>query len=351
MLRVSNALRRQLQKPDAQLAVALRVEGSSELATVVLKQVANELGSAGVKFTSLPISVPTGAAMFIDGAGVEPSVIGRLPDIVRQALQQVGVNDAMLELARQEGPALLSLGEGLSLRAYPTGDYLDLRGDDWIDLAWEWLRRCLRERARLFVYGNVPLPVALEGPRDADNFRHLVVAGDRHSMFVTELVNGRRAAAAFHWGRSPNIVLLQAGDVEANLEAATELRNIARGVAGNLNYAYIDQMGFALALSPMSRAGPGSTPEGWFARAPMLFVLDAFPYQVLGPTHVRRLGAPPAGALLLEKGRHELDLSSGAWWRTSQERARMMAKGRSLLGPCIGTVDDVREALRQLPTD
>jgi hypothetical protein len=78
-------------------------------------------------------------------------------------------------------------------------------------------------------------------------------------------------------------------------------------------------------------------------------VLDAFPYQVLGPGHMARLGDPPAGARALSEGRVELTVGDPASWlidpsaetygqhdlSSLRRDPQVQHQARRLLGPCL----------------
>ena len=82
------------------------------------------------------------------------------------------------------------------------------------------------------------------------------------------------------------------------------------------------------------------------------FVFDAFPYQVLGPGHVRRLGGIPAGARKLGNGRVGLNIGDPRSWLIDQsvfadrstaplgvsaarKDREVQEPGRELLAPCL----------------
>jgi hypothetical protein len=78
-------------------------------------------------------------------------------------------------------------------------------------------------------------------------------------------------------------------------------------------------------------------------------VFDAFPYQILGPGHLKRLGSIPPGARALEAGRMELEIGTSQSWlnpapagqaqsfadRWVPSDPSVQAKARELLEPCV----------------
>jgi len=115
------------------------------------------------------------------------------------------------------------------------------------------------------------------------------------------------------------------------------LRNLARRLAGDLAYGFVD-------LSPtfLRFAGASHPLEPFCDEA----VFDGFPYQALGPGHLARLGGPPPGACPLSGGRVELSAGDlAAWigevdhgapeplgWRGGTRREPV----QRVLGPCLG---------------
>jgi hypothetical protein len=77
--------------------------------------------------------------------------------------------------------------------------------------------------------------------------------------------------------------------------------------------------------------------------------VEAFPYQVLSPGHLARLGGTPAGARPLAAGRVELALGDPyAWLPGSPLRAGAVASAREVLAPCLGDAKAILlERLRQ----
>jgi len=70
--------------------------------------------------------------------------------------------------------------------------------------------------------------------------------------------------------------------------------------------------------------------------------VEAFPYQVLSPGHLARLGATPAGARPLAAGRVELALGDPyAWLPGSPLREGAVASAREVLAPCLGDVEPI----------
>ena len=74
------------------------------------------------------------------------------------------------------------------------------------------------------------------------------------------------------------------------------------------------------------------------------FVPDVFPWQILGPVHLHRLGGPPPGAIPLADGYAELELAPTTLRLTDQDAfAQMRSEAISQLQPCLISEDRVSE--------
>jgi len=71
-------------------------------------------------------------------------------------------------------------------------------------------------------------------------------------------------------------------------------------------------------------------------------VFDAFPYQILGPGHLKRLGGSPLGGKALGGGRVGLSLGDPhSWLPDSLAFAGALQEGRRMLTPCLLTGDEL----------
>lgn len=84
-------------------------------------------------------------------------------------------------------------------------------------------------------------------------------------------------------------------------------------------------------------------------------MIDAFPYQILGPGHLERLGSLPPGARALPAGRFELSIGASSDWlvdpdahrrfeyasmifgdvASHRNNPRVQQRARDLLAPCL----------------
>ncbi len=199
-------------------------------------------------------------------------------------------------------------------------------------------------------------PLALGGVRDlyeacrtARPVSAVTVAGDLRARL--------RGASAKFYAHVPSLVLAaggpDAGDDEL-VAAMAALVEVARSLARGVGYAYVSvdatvgPSGRASAVTAWGDEG-GEHPESIELLCDE-FVFDAFPYQVLGAGHLRRLGGLPPGARPLDNGRVELAVGeprrwllddsgyhSLAWRRITSHRRdpSLQEVGRQLLAPCL----------------
>lgn len=147
----------------------------------------------------------------------------------------------------------------------------------------------------------------------------------------------------------------------------------ARSFAGEVAYAFaavevdFGRFVYEQYVPDWAVEGDGASPMSSSFMEMLLdeIVLDGFPYQILGPGHLRRLGGMPAGARALEQGRFEVSvgnpedwlLEQSAYARTSwQERYRLsklrrnpavQAEARTVLRNCLFNVDETSSLLRE----
>lgn len=94
-------------------------------------------------------------------------------------------------------------------------------------------------------------------------------------------------------------------------------------------------------------------------------VLDAFPFEILSPGHLRRLGSTPTGAEPLGRGRVVLSIGEPHAWlidsttppadpakpftglSARRRDKRIQAAARELLGPCLLTSDQAHALRRE----
>lgn len=286
----------------------------------------------------------TGPFVYIDAKAVPTRLLKTIPEIVRLHLERLGVADAKIAVPQAGGTLeyLRWYPNAVLLRLYPASstprDGCARVPPLWLGEGVRWVEGGLGEQGQVLVSVNsIEFPLELpELPAFLEQCRQLradscdVVAGPspippppavpwrlgvddlRAKEDALARLGGRvRLAKLCHgWERS-HLVLAAAGprlgppELAAELE---ELKRIARRLAPELAYAFMTAQETLMVqngeMAGWSPAAPRAAPELSCDQV----VFDAFPYQVLGPGHVERLGAAPRGARVLAGARIELEL-------------------------------------------
>jgi hypothetical protein len=175
------------------------------------------------------------------------------------------------------------------------------------------------------------------GARTRQAMQAIVMAGAPDRVVAT--IGGYFAVSA-------SVCLSVAGpglDDEAMLRQAAQLEQVARDLAADVSLAMIGVepwLGRVLGLFPAATIEQGADraqPTVVYHLCDEL-LFDAYPYQVLGPGHLRRLGTAPAGSALLAGGR--IQYAAGdlrRWLPDSHDRDAALATARRALEPCLVT--------------
>lgn len=357
-------------------------------------------------YVSPVTQTPDGPFVYIDGGHVPPKMLATIPEIVKSALEEVGVESAVVTVPQggQLAGRLWQTPRAVILRllaprppsvyfARPRPGRLPVKRnpvvpDSWIKEAVAWVKGDLPDDHP--IRGSI-VSVDLRVPASDGG---LVVRQARKSSSSWKLVSGDldepiRAAGGMFLG--PGNLNLGFGGSESTdddlLTAYEALREIARKLAGEAAYAYIefDPTFKRLCDLPGGWRIPGSREElvagmlrsGYMAGAISTardvcdqVAFDAFPYQILGPGHLERLGGPPEGARPLEGGRVELEIGDPAAWMPiwptreyllqnrsdllstlpkSPTREEILAIGREILAPCLVDEDETLSLQRARP--
>ena len=144
------------------------------------------------------------------------------------------------------------------------------------------------------------------------------------------------------------------GDDEL-LGSFERLCEMARRLAPAASYGYVrfgPHADLHSASTEWSGEGGPQIEAGWALDLRDEMAFDAFPYQILGPGHLARLGGPPPGAEDLGGGRVGVAIGDPASWlydlsvprwthpypmSTVTRDPDIRAKARRLLGPCLLT--------------
>lgn len=306
-----------------------------------------------------------GVFFWIDGKRVDD--FEELPAILAEHLARHGVDDAVITVPRRVAH-LVHPNRGLaySRRAVVLGLYpvppLNFYNDPpaevpdaWLDEAAAWVGAGLGDDDTVAVAleGGVEFrlpPGAVrafyERARTARVLWSLTVAGELDGHL-------RGANGGFH-GKSPHLFLAGGGDAASDDELLAifdAFVDLARRLAPQLGYAFV---GIHAGFSNFAAAYPNALwvleggDDPTFVQAVCdEYVFDAFPYQVLGPGHLRHLGGIPAGAAELDGGRVELFVGEPASWLLDPSKPvtrdptprrhdpSLQARGRQILAPCL----------------
>jgi hypothetical protein len=290
------------------------------------------------KWVSAVIVAPTGPC--IDGGSTPHRLLRTIPEIVARHVRDAGVSHAVIAAPARGG-------ELAELHALPRAVILCLYGEpasrvQWLEEAAAWVTAGCAEAGEL--RASV---IATEFSVQVGDVHRLLAECVSADQWV-RLVAGDRAASVravnLPFGDAP--MVLSAGGPRATdedrLRAFAELRAIAQRLSAHVTQAYIDLVatlgGAALHQPDPPWSSEGGEHPGRIRHHADRVLFDAFPYQIVGPLHMKRLGALPEGARALQDGRVELSFGEPADWLPRQRDA-----ARRLLDPCLVGIE---EALR-----
>lgn len=352
--------------------IVVQVQGSSdpEAAALVLEQAAPAINEIALKGARNVERIPSGPFVMVVDRDDGLRRLMAVPDLVADRLERAGVDGTVACI--DHGGLLTSplwglptLGPALICRLYPPPP--EMWEDPptglpagWLDEATEWLTDDLSGHHALWAeVGLVEFSLAagevapfLEvqrrhrrsalvvagRPRPAGPLEAPPAPGDLGWLGGDEPGRPLRALALCSSPSQSHLALGAGGPTAvAELPAAFErLTAMARRRAEALAYGFID-----LAPTFLRFAGAHHPLEPFCDEA----VFDGFPYQVLGPGHLQRLGGPPPGARPIAAGRVEIsagDLTSWMDESTSGGPAGMGTAApqlrravRSALRPCL----------------
>lgn len=387
---------------------------SDEAATDALRRAAlrfSKVGEDGIEYETGDVGPSTGTStddiytpnyvsvvnlsdrgpwMYVDCKGQIPDPMrDRFVAIVLEELQAADISHARVETPSAEdmygGPLrdLKTVLRAVTLHLYPPPPptRLPLKRADrvqlplgWLEAAGQWLQGDMEPdvsamvQFRLWASEYQPLAGALQ--RFVADRHGIIVLGD-----LGKTVRGVHATTGVP-GYEPSLALAAGGPGatdDEQLRSLAALIEFARSFAGEVAYAFaaveVDFGPFAHPqyIPDWAVEGDGASPMS-HSRMEMLLdeiVLDGFPYQILGPGHLRHLGGMPAGARALQQGRFEVSvgnpedwlLEQSAYARTSHPERYMLselrrnpavqAEARTVLRNCLVNVDETRSLLRE----
>jgi hypothetical protein len=375
-IRVEPALRRSVRQQPGMVGIRITSTGREAAADALarLRRQLLDIGShprwgpvlerEGIPPISYVSGVsvgPSGPALWFDGRDAPGELLEWAADELVARLREVGVTDATVaspersRLATSD-QALLGIPNVVSLRLFP--DPPVVRNgvpspvpEAWLRLGFDWLRREVPRSGDvavldLLVDSQATLPEAeafLERARVRRAIQALVLAGDAGEVVGT--LGGYFAVSAA-------LCLSLAGpalDSTGLVEGASRLRRLAAELAPEVSLAILTTgpwLGPVLGLFPpttIAQEAGGAPPEAVYHHCDEL-LFDAYPSQVLGPGHLRRLGGAPPGSSPLAGGRAEYvagDLRD--WLPGSATREIALEAARAVLRPCLVPTPEAQE--------
>jgi hypothetical protein len=314
----------------------------------------------GLKFVSQVVPGPKGPLMWIDGGRTRLQVLMSVPDVIVANLRDAGVVTAEVTTSERGGVDVLQtigmLGPCLTLRVFPDppatefGKYSPVPME-WLDHIWTWLLRQVGAVQSLTVRTIVPfvveLPAAKQVLDDALTARigeFLILGGDRSAR--VSVVQGY-----FGWGQMACSTAFATTEPGELLRSADQLMQLGRGLASKSALAYLalePHLGNQLTVYPYSSDDPmrGSLQSVALLADELLF--DVFPWQILGPGHIRRLGQAPRGGLELPNGHWELGFGDLRDWLPHAPTRRAIRSWAGVqLAPCLLRGADVDAIARR----
>lgn len=379
-IRVDAAVRRACYEREGSLVIQVVGASDVDAATTALRESIPDLEALdggpdsapelGPDDTNAPHSIDvfataeTGPVIFIDPGFTPRELLLKIPEILVAHLEDAGIVDGRLVVPEWKGPLddVIMRFNGFPER-FPTprvvlvvalpAVYKDQSVPErWLDEAVAWLSLGVAQTevsAHVSHVAHVSIPL--------DGARSLLQQGNASSTTIQLAL--RRADAVLATAAvcpipyRPRVVLM-AGDPSGSGAMAAlfhEARAAAQRLAGDAAYAFVNvQDSFAGAMNGLDygdRASRDNMADPYFAaELADELVLDAYPYQVLSEGHLAKLGKIPEGAEQLDGGRIGLSIGALDEWLSPKRRVRrkLLARGRTLLLPCI-TTDDAAAAM------
>lgn len=329
---------------------------------------------------------PHGPFMTIDAKAVDEASLKVIPEILVRHLEEAGLTDAVLAPARRGGPlvgqegdrGLAGASRSVMMRLHPPPPPIEVGPlsrmacvpEPWIDAAQAWIDSRGNSGDLMALAGLFEFPLPAESARsflaegNATGTR-LLAAGSLHDRAWIANVTGSS------WMK--NMVLGFGGPATTDddlVEAVAELSDVARGLAPTLAYGVVSierDLGPVYSSSHPSEWNRFGGPQVGFWTDFLIdeIVLDAYPFQVLCPGHVRRMGSVPNNAEILEFGRIALSIGDPADWllrpdvedlkyyecppmSTFRHDPTIQDRGRSLIGSRLLVTQAEADALRDL---
>jgi hypothetical protein len=311
--------------------------------------------TAAAPTVSSVVNAPNGPLFLVEHLPQDHDLLAAIPDVVVRRLEKAGLEHGTLEVPARGGPLdrLDATPNAAVLRLFPQprGSATTLP-PDWLDIACEWVVGDTddHDRARVRVLG-VEFDIAAS---DVPVVVHDCGLAKAWCDAVNGELDDRIRVASITFGRLPHLALAAGGpnvDRHGLVARFRLLQEVARELAADVAYGCIDFErtfeGLPLGLSPAGWQTQGGASPNVVARELVdEHVPDAYPYQVLGPRHLRRLGDLAGAAESLGDGRVEVTIDEPRLWVPGgPERDDVQAQGWELLGPCLVLEEEVDDLI------
>ena len=301
------------------------------------------------------VSAPHGPFVLVEHFPVADDLAAAIPEVVQRRLEKAGVESAMIEAPLRGGvlDGLDTTSRAVVLRLFPRrrGATVTIP-PDWLDFACEWVTGDLGDDEPVCVR---TLGVEFDVPAsEVSAVVHECGLAKAWCDAVNGALNDRLRVASMTFGSLPHLALAAGGpqvDHAGLVNRFRLLQEAARELAADVAYGCIDFEptfeGLALGLSPDGWQTQGGAPPNVVARELITDrVPDAFPYQVLGPEHVRRLGEMSFSHEALSDGHIEVSIDEPlSWLPEAIERDDAQALGWELLAPCLVSEEELDAVL------
>ena len=303
------------------------------------------------------VTAPGGPLFLVEHFPRTADLLEAIPDVVLRRLERAGVETADIDVPVRGGvlDKLDTTSRAVILRLFPRPRAgAVVLPPDWLDFACEWVTGDLDndEVVRLRTLG-VEFDV---GAADVSTFVHECGLAKAWCDAVNGELGDRIRVASVTFGRLPHLAIGAGGPQVDNAGLVNRyrlLQEVARELAADVAYGCIDfeptLEGLALGLSPDGWQAQGGASPNVVARELITDrVPDAFPYQVLGREHVRRLGEVRFAYESLSDGHIEISIDEPTSWLPEMlERDDAQALGWEILAPCLVREDELEALLSE----
>lgn len=304
----------------------------------------------GPAWVSDVMQTPSSCLLMLDLGEPPRAIAEEIVSALARVLARHGVPEPSLRLAKSGGPfaKVQEVPNGVILRAYPAGGATEKVwpfDKGWIDEALKWIGpgdpvacsiisiefSLSRQHARRFL--------EQQWVRKTTEQFGMFVGDVTDRVGVVKFFTVPAARPAHRWA---NLFLaaggpsLSGGDLIAPYR---ELIAIGRRLAERSHYVFIDFVPTLVASTGSLHDAPwkyeGGASSELLDRVRDVLVFDGFPWQVIGPGHLQRLGSPPEGAVSIGNGKFELSVGEPEDWLRMPGAKGVRQRARELLAACL----------------